>query len=338
MQHPVRNIACLLLLLIGLPACMKEEFDNDPKGNFDALWQIIDEHYCFFESKNVDWDQVYRQYAPRVERNMSGEALFYLLWEMLEELRDGHVNLSASFDVMRYDKWYQDSLHNFNRDLLDTPPYLGRDYAVASGLKYKVLDDNIGYIYYESFQSPIGEGNLDHVIKKFEGCHGIIIDIRDNGGGSLTNVDVLAARFLNEKTLTGYIRHKTGKGHNDFSEPYPRYLDPSQRLRYQKPVVVLTNRRCYSAANDFVNTMKALPNVHILGSTTGGGGGLPFSAELPNGWSVRFSASPMLDAAMNHIEEGIAPDEYAGFEAREFNEIDPVIERAKAYIKTCTYL
>jgi hypothetical protein len=334
MQNHILKAACLLLMLICLPACMKEEFDNNPRGNFDALWRIMDEHYCFFESKGVDWDRVYQTYAPRVESGMGNEALFYLLWEMLEELKDGHVNLSAPFDVMRYDGWYQDSLHNFNRDLLNGTRYLGRDYAVASGLKYKILDDNTGYIYYASFQDPIGEGNLDYVIKKFEGCHGIIIDIRDNGGGSLANVDILAARFVNQKTLTGYIRHKTGKGHGDFSDPYPRYLEPSQRLRYQKPVAVLTNRRCYSAANDFVNAMKALPGVYILGTTTGGGGGLPFSAELPNGWSVRFSASPMLDTAMKSIEEGIAPDRYAGFSAQEFSDFDPLIELAREYIRT----
>jgi hypothetical protein len=333
MHNHLINTIFLLLTIGCLPACMEDDFDNNPQGNFDALWQIMDEHYCFFENKGVDWQQVYRKYAPRVEPGMSAEALFYLLWEMLEELKDGHVNLSASFDVMRYDKWYQDSLHNFDRDLLDLPRYLGRDYAIASGLKYKILDDNVGYIYYESFQDPIGEGNLDYVIKKFEACHGIIIDIRDNGGGSLTNVDILAARFVNQRTLTGYICHKTGKGHNDFSSPYPRYIDPSLRLRYQKPVVVLTNRRCYSAANDFVNTMKALPNVCIMGTATGGGGGLPFSAELPNGWSVRFSASPMLDAEMNPIEEGIAPGQYAAFEVWEFDGCDPLIERARKYIR-----
>jgi hypothetical protein len=32
------------------------------------------------------------------------------------------------------------------------------------------------------------------------------------------------------------------------------------------------------------------------------------SNELPNGWMVRFSASPMFDANMQHIEFGIEPD------------------------------
>ena len=46
----------------------------------------------------------------------------------------------------------------------------------------------------------------------------------------------------------------------------------------------------------------------MIGDKTGGGSGLPFSSELPNGWSVRFSASPMFDSDMNQIEFGIQPD------------------------------
>jgi hypothetical protein len=65
--------------------------------------------------------------------------------------------------------------------------------------------------------------------------------------------------------LVGYIQHKTGKGHSDFSEPYPKYIEPSTRLRFQKPVVVLTNRKCFSTTNDFVNAMSYAPNVTILG-------------------------------------------------------------------------
>lgn len=71
---------------------------------------------------------------------------------------------------------------------------------------------------------------------------------------------------------------------------------------------MLTNRRSFSATNDFVNHMRCLPNVTTIGDKTGGGSGMPFTSELPNGWSVRFSASPHFDAEMNHIEFGIEPD------------------------------
>jgi C-terminal processing protease CtpA/Prc len=158
--------------------------------------------------------------------------------------------------------------------------------------------------------SGIGEGNLDEVMNYLALCNGMILDIRNNGGGNLTNAEKLAARFCNEKTLVGYEQHKTGKGHNDFSEMKEQYLEPSSNIRWQKDVVVLTNHHVFSAANEFVKYMKCLPKVKIVGDRTGGGAGLPFSNTLPNGWIVRFSACPMYDRNRQNTEFGIAPDHY----------------------------
>ncbi|MFZ4455032.1 MAG: S41 family peptidase [Bacteroidales bacterium] len=300
------------LLLIFFPllllACIEEpKYSDTPRDNFEALWKIMDEHYCFFDYKAIDWNEVHDRYSKRITNSMNEEQLFGVLGEMLGELKDGHVNLYSSFDITRYWSWYEDYPANFSMDLVKKY-YLGKNYLISSGVKYKLFTDNVGYIYYESFSDGIGDGNLDQVISKFSSCNGIIIDIRDNGGGSLTNVDILAARFTNERKLVGYIQHKTGKGHSDFSSLYPKYLETTGRLRFQKPVVVLTNRHCFSSANDFVSVMKQLPNVTIMGDKTGGGSGLPFNSELPNGWSIRFSASPLYDADKTQTEFGIDPD------------------------------
>lgn len=336
----LKYVFSILLLLSLFTSCFSEdEYRNDAKGNFDALWKIMDERYCFFEAKDVDWDEVYSRYAPRVSENMDREALFYLMDEMLKELKDGHVNLSSPFDVARYTDWYDDYPRNFYIDLIEHDNYLGKDYKIASGLKYKVLKDNIGYVYYNSFSAGIGSGNLHEVIKHLMTCDGIIIDVRNNGGGQLTNSEKLVSPFVSEKTLVGYMLHKTGKGHNEFSKPYKKTVEPYAGLSYLKKVAVLTNRRTYSAANDFVSAMRYAPNVKIFGDVTGGGGGMPFSSELPNGWSVRFSASPMLDAEMNHIEFGVQPDVSCGVTEEDRNKhIDPIIETAREYIRNATDL
>jgi C-terminal processing protease CtpA/Prc len=54
--------------------------------------------------------------------------------------------------------------------------------------------------------------------------------------------------------------------------------------------------------------MKSLDQVTIVGDTTGGGCGLPFTSELPNGWRVRFSSCPIMDAQGRLTEFGVAPD------------------------------
>jgi C-terminal processing protease CtpA/Prc len=192
----------------------------------------------------------------------------------------------------------------------------------------------VGYIYYGSFSSGIGDGNINQVLDRMAICDGIILDIRNNGGGLMTNSDKLASHFFNEKTLVAYMRHKTGKGHNDFSDPYKIYVEPSNGVKYQKKVIVLTNRGCFSAANDFVNEMRYAPNAIIIGDRTGGGSGLPFSSELPNGWSVRFSASPILDAEQEQLEFGIDPDVKIDMTDEDMAKgIDTIIEKARELIK-----
>ncbi|MCL1942010.1 MAG: S41 family peptidase [Candidatus Azobacteroides sp.] len=324
--------AVFLLFFCGLTACLPEDdFNPSPQANFDALWKIMDEHYCFFEYKKIDWNDVYAKYQPRITSQMSDEALFKELGDMLAELKDGHVNLVSNFSMSRYWDWYLDYPDNFDSKIQRN--YLERDYYITSGIDYKILDDNIGYMYYGNFSNGIGDSNLDQIIKKFYGCPGIIIDIRNNSGGLLTNVDVLASRFTGEKILTGYSKYKTGKGHRDFSKPEAKYLNPSDRLRYQKTVVVLTNRQCFSAANEFVNVMRLLPTVTVMGDRTGGGSGFPMSSELPNGWSVRYSACPGYTPDMKDIEFGIDPDIKVDMTESDMRKgIDTMIETARQYI------
>lgn len=321
----------IYILLFLVSGCIREEqFDNSPKGNFEALWKIMDEGYCFFEYKDIDWDAVYRKYEPMITEDMSQDGLFEVLGNMLGELKDGHVNLYSASDMSRYWSWHEDYPRNFDILTIENR-YLGNSYRIAGGMKYTILSDNIGYVYYEDFSRAVGEGNLDEMLAYFAPCNGIIFDVRDNGGGTLTYAERIAARFTNEKVHTGYIMHKTGPGHNQFSQPQPVYVEPSNRIRWQKPVAVLTNRSAYSTTNEFANIMRYMPNAVLIGDRTGGGAGLPFTSELPNGWGVRFSASPHLDAEKNHIEFGIEPDIKIDLTSLTLH--DDIIEEARKTLK-----
>ena len=253
---------------------------------------------------------------------------------MLNELRDGHVNLVSKDRVSQYRRWYDSYPRNFSDSIQSV--YLGKDYYTASGLKYCILEDNIAYIYCGSFEYSLGSGNLDQILQALAPCNGLILDVRNNGGGVLTTADKLAGRFTNERLLVGYISYKEGPEHQHFSKPQPIYLEPStSNVRWQKKTVVLTNRRSYSATNDFVNKMRYLPNVTIVGDKTGGGSGLPFTSELPNGWSVRFSASPIYDVDMQHLEFGINPDVKVDITSEDYNRnVDTIIETARDIIQS----
>lgn len=329
----VLNFLLPLIVALAAVSCVdEEEYSDDPRGNFEALWKIINEHYCFFDYKNseygLDWNEVYARYSRQIDNSMTSTQLFEVLGNMLGELRDGHVNMYASFDQSRYWSWKEDYPANFSDSLQRR--YLGTDYKISSGIKYRKLDDNIGYIYCGSFSNSIGSGNLDDILMDLATCNALIVDVRDNGGGMLTSAETLASRFTDEEILVGYMQHKTGTGHNDFSELQEQKLKPSNGIRWHKPVAVLTNRAVFSAANEFVKYMKCCPGVTVIGDKTGGGAGMPFSSELPNGWSVRFSACPMYDRDMNCTEFGIEPDYNVQLTDSDFTDgRDTIIEYAR---------
>ncbi|MCM1504351.1 MAG: S41 family peptidase [Muribaculum sp.] len=299
----------VIMLALPLAGCHKvDEWNNNPKGNFEALWTILDEHYCFFEEKGVDWRAVREKYEPKINDAMTQRELFFVCADMLDELKDGHTNLISSFNTSYYRKWWSDYPDNYSERLVEQY-YLNFNYLSTGGIDYAILPQNVGYLRYGSFANTIGEGNLDNVLFYLDPCDALIIDIRNNGGGNMTNVETFVRRFITERILAGYISHKTGPGHEDFSKPYAYYFDPAEkgRVMWGKPVVVLTSRGTFSAANNFVSIMKYIPGVTIIGSTTGGGSGMPFNSELPNGWGVRFSACSVLDCKGQSTEFGVDP-------------------------------
>ena len=303
-------IFCIsLLLTLCVSSCATlDDYDNSVESNFDVLWKTFDEHYCYFEQKGIDWQGVKDIYKPRALACRTTDDLFNTCAQMLDTLRDGHVNLSSSFNTSYYRRWWSDYPQDFNLRTLQEY-YLEFDYRSTGGISYHTLaGGKIGYMYIPSFSSPIGTGNLNAIFAYFNDCDALVIDIRNNGGGMLSNVETLVSRFIDSEFTPAYIRHKTGPGHNDFSEPYPMTYHPAGTGKHwDKPVAVLTNRSCFSAANDFVSAMKQLPGVKIVGARTGGGGGMPFSSQMPCGWKVRFSACPVTDASGHDIEEGIDP-------------------------------
>jgi len=330
MEHVNKYLILNLLLLfaIGCTHPFEAVDDNTPLGNFEALWRIIDEKYCFLDEKGIDWDSVRDVYRPRFDTmritNWDDNYLYFnQMAEVVNLLRDGHVNLYSFFDVSSCTDWYAGYPANFDADLL-TRVYL-TDYHRAGGISYqRIHGDTIGYIYYGSFSSGFSDANIIAVLNHFRDCRGIIIDVRNNGGGDLNNAYKLAAPFFSRDTVVGYWQHKSGKAHDDFSEMQPMRLEDTKGY-WLRPVIVLCNRHTYSAANFFVSIMRYADNSLILGGLSGGGGGMPMSYELPNGWLVRFSSVRMYDRDNQSIEPGIQPD---GIVTLTSTDRDDIIETA----------
>lgn len=330
----MKKLTLILLPLLLFMGCekvlMEKEPGDDPVSNFEHLWHTANEKYSFFEYKQINWDEVYDQYRPLVSDGMSNYQLFTVLGSMLNELEDGHVNLIAPFDVSRYQFKYF-APENFNLRLLKDH-YIGWDYRTTGPLLNTSFERDgkiIGYIYYGSFSSFVENADIDFTLAALWHTDGIILDMRNNGGGSVSNIYKIGSRFADQERFIYSSALKNGPGYDDFSTPSEVYMEPAGARQYLKKVIFLTNRGCYSATSFFTLAMKAFPHVIQVGDTTGGGLGAPSGFELPNGWGYRFSVSRTFSPQGENFENGVPPDVVVWMDPiHEAQGIDDIMEKA----------
>ena len=329
-----KNIFFTCLFAILFFGCEKPLQLKSPESShraiFEELWKVLDERYSLFSIKNVDWQKSYQTFNLQVSDDMTEKNFFHVLSSMLDSLKDGHITLTSPADSFTYDGFYALYPVNFNyNNILNN--YLRNDYKTSGPLVYKITE-GVGYIYYKSFANDISDDQVDYVINEMKDTRGLMIDVRNNTGGNTSNADKLFSRFITSPALVKYEKIKKGTGHDDFYDALPHNVSPAS-ITYSKPVAVLTNRKCFSACNDFVLYMSQLPNVKLFGDQTGGGGSIPHQYILANGWKIQYSATLTLSPQKIPVENGIAPDQSLTITPiQENNGVDIIIESAFQYL------
>lgn len=261
--------------------------DPEPSNNvadFEAAWSVTNSVYPYFQFKGINWDSLHIVYRLRAEQS-KGDEMFVVLFDMLAELKDGHVGLTTKggYYVRAYTP-PRTARDRFAFDPLVVRKYFDRELMLAGEMKmeYETLPGNIGYIRFSTFT----EGNwileFHGVLDYFRNTKGLIIDVRNNGGGSNNNSDIVVSRFLSAPLAYGatYFKRQLQPTHQ---------LQPRGPFCYSNPVVVLINGVCFSTTEDFVEMMKQVSTVTVVGDTTAGGSGAPEYFSLPSGRQIRIS-------------------------------------------------
>lgn len=322
---------CALILVPGLISCERllvgRDAPDGPEANFEHLWEDLHERYSYFELKEIDWYEVEDRYRGQIHDDMSEIELFDLLAEVLFELRDGHVNLRSSFNRSRNWEYFQDFPLDYNQGIIDRN-YLERDFWITGPVRSQIID-SVLYVNYRSFADGISEAHVDSLMERAQGLRGVIIDVRNNGGGALNNARRLAAAFTEESYVYGEERIKNGSCADCFSSWTDLTVPSRSGPKFLGQVVVLTDRASYSTTTYFAEMMRQNPNATLIGSQTGGGGGTPAYGELPNGWVYRFSATQSLNVDGEHFEIGIPVDVEVHLDPDDEREgVDTIIEHA----------
>jgi C-terminal processing protease CtpA/Prc len=215
--------------------------------------------------------------------------------------------------------------------------------GVETPVEFKLLDNGYGYVKIYSFaDSDLLTVQLwERMIRKLKERQvpGLIIDMRQNGGGSGFLADQLAAYFFYEPLRlgnTGYYDQKRGEFYFD-SRTEERFYLPSADLRYHGPIAVLVGPNCKSACEFFTYDLTLQERAAIVGHyPTAGLGGSVADFKMPGGQFIRFTVGRAVD--MNgeiHIEgQGVAPTVPVPVdETTLFSTEDPVLEAAVRHLE-----
>lgn len=304
----MRKILLYLLLIFALGSCDKAFMGTDPENNetecFNLFWNNYDLHYPSFIIKNINWDSVKSVEMPQVKT----KGLFSVLVDVGKVLKDGHYQVKTNRGV------YIESpfawANRVTNSAINIPKYVALQNIYYKSIQYGSYN-NIGYISIKSFELEKQYYNQVSAIisSKFKDKDGIIIDIRDNPGGDAPNGDIIAGRFTDKKILCYKIKYRNGSKHSDLGNEIEHYIYPTGDFQFLKPVTVLTNKRCGSAAEMFCLDMRMIPNAFIVGDTTSGTITQPEFQELPNGWIYRMPVAYLITPNNEIFEgKGIPPD------------------------------
>ena len=249
-------------------------------AQFDTLWTRFESVYPSFAYKQVDWQAQRARYRPRAERARSQNELVAVLLAMLAPLRDLHIWLVdprgqvvpsykpgtiANFDSRR---WVQ-AMHDAN--------YVARAPQVGDGMVGGYAYMNIG-----TWKQPVSEELLEEMLQRARDAQGLIIDVRTNAGGSDAVALAFAGRFTRRSIVGSYVRINTDVP--EVEMPLARTVAPRGGWQFTRPVVVISGRGGFSATETFVAAMRTMPQVTVIGDTTGGASGNPATFALGNGW------------------------------------------------------
>jgi len=180
----------------------------------------------------------------------------------------------------------------------------------SANVSWKMLDDNIGYIYVRRIRDGL-EPALDKAVSQLKDANGLIVDVRGNTGGGF-------------ESNTSHVNFYTDEA-----------TTQSTRPRYAGPMAVLIDNRCISAGEGWASWFIANKRAKLFGQTTAGASSAKDIYTLKNGlYKVKYSTRPRTGFLDRPIErQGLEPDIQIKQNAKDIAEKrDTVLEAARKYL------
>lgn len=184
---------------------------------------------------------------------------------------------------------------------------------------YLVTDDNIGYIRVENFMGNFAVNEFRTMLSKTNSTKGIIIDLRNNYGGILTNAVNIADLMIKNEVIVS-LESRGGYIFKIYAKPYVSFS--------RKPVVILTNNSTASSAEILAGALRDDIGAIIVGEQTYGKNTLQKIIPLQNMTGlVLTNGKYLLPKGEDIHETGIIPDIFiANFDNKRDAQLDTAFE------------
>ena len=187
-----------------------------------------------------------------------------------------------------------------------------RKFRAPPEFTQRVLPSGFGYIRFSNFIGNLQSGILQAIDSMKDGP-GMIVDLRNNGGGSSDMASTLVTKFLSAKTTVGRILTRSGKPVTIAFFPVMKLapeFNGDKASAYTKPMVILTNEGSASASEIFAGALQDLNRATVIGQRSCGCllGYLGY-ADLPGGGQLAYSELGFVSTKGRRIEGvGVLPD------------------------------
>jgi len=279
---------------------LTEQQKDDPEFLFELFWLTLSENYANAYERNLNWNQIFLDYRPKISKTSTHDDLFQVMGEIVVLTKDQHTRiisqegetrqyrgeptsrlLKESFDQQKdinnfehyISEFFYTSYKNISNDLLS-----GKGKKVANGkIEWGDLTSTIGYIHVHSMarftsnelsrKQHIDTLNyyMEQIMKSFQDKKAILIDVSFNFGG-YDAAGLTISSYFTDRPVPAYTAYKFQEG--EFFKGSLFSVIPASQYIFTKPVYVLTTDISRSAAESFAIQMKSMPHVKLVGTNT----------------------------------------------------------------------
>lgn len=254
------------MLALGNPFLSFAQNDSIDIGVLlDSLKNVLNEHYVFPEKAKSISIYLESQLKDKVyahELQNPQKLAEQIQTDIAKIHHDPHmrINYDPGFHVQQYIKPSEEEVR------LTEKYWKENNYAFT---KVEILPGNIGYFTFNVFVDDIesAKPTIASTLHFLSNTSAIIIDLRENYGGSPSMVSQIESFFFQEKTHMNDLINRSAKDTIFF------YADPAKAdsLNLSMPVYILTSHHTFSGGEDFSYGMQKANRAIIVGETTGGG-------------------------------------------------------------------